>query len=81
MTEHNIRVNSVLPGITKTPLYYEGIRRSEDFARQMKEREQMIPLGRAAKPEEIADVVAFLASSESDYMTGQAISVDGGATM
>ncbi len=40
-----------------------------------------IPLGRAASPEEIASVVLFLASGQSDYMTGQVLHVDGGMAM
>ena len=40
-----------------------------------------IPLGRAASPEEIANVVLFLASEQSAYMTGQVLSVDGGMSM
>ncbi|MEM4980349.1 MAG: SDR family oxidoreductase [Candidatus Bathyarchaeia archaeon] len=41
-------------------------------------REYKIPLGRMGKPEDVAGIVAFLASSDADYMTGQAINVTGG---
>jgi NAD(P)-dependent dehydrogenase (short-subunit alcohol dehydrogenase family) len=44
----------------------------------MSERPKMIPLGRLAVPEDIASAVAFLASDEAAYMTGQAINVTGG---
>jgi NAD(P)-dependent dehydrogenase (short-subunit alcohol dehydrogenase family) len=42
------------------------------------ERAKVVPLGRLASPEDIANVVAFLASDEAAYMTGQAINVTGG---
>jgi len=40
-----------------------------------------IPLGRLETPDDVAHVIAFLASSQSDYMTGQAINIDGGIVM
>jgi meso-butanediol dehydrogenase/(S,S)-butanediol dehydrogenase/diacetyl reductase len=46
-----------------------------------KRRTAGIPLGRGEKPEDVAAVVAFLAGPDSDYMTGQAINVDGGLIM
>jgi meso-butanediol dehydrogenase/(S,S)-butanediol dehydrogenase/diacetyl reductase len=41
----------------------------------------MIPLGRPETPEDVAGVVSFLASRDSDYMTGQAVNIDGGLVM
>ena len=46
-----------------------------------KRRIRGIPLGRPERPEDVANVVAFLAGSDSDYMTGQALNVDGGLVM
>jgi NAD(P)-dependent dehydrogenase (short-subunit alcohol dehydrogenase family) len=68
-----VRVNAVLPGTVAT-----GIIRGmlDDEARTA--REKRIPLGRLAEPEEIADVVAFLASNDARYMTGSLVVVDGG---
>jgi NAD(P)-dependent dehydrogenase (short-subunit alcohol dehydrogenase family) len=43
--------------------------------------DNLVPLGRIAQPDDVAKVVAFLASSDSDYMTGQAINVTGGQLM
>ena len=42
---------------------------------------RMIPLGRIGQPEDVADVVAFFASDDSRYLTGQVLSIDGGLTM
>ena len=50
----------------------------EEFTRQ---RAAQVPLGRMERPEDVAYVIAFLASSRAEYMTGQAISVDGGLVM
>jgi len=65
----NVTVNAVAPGFIKTDMV-EGIDEN-----QVK---PMIPLGRFGTPEEVADVVAFLASEKSSYITGEVISVNGG---
>jgi glucose 1-dehydrogenase len=75
--EKGIRVNAVSPGATITPM-------NESWAFDPKKRikvEKHIPLGRAAKPEEIAPAVVFLASEEASYITGALLRVDGGATL
>jgi len=72
--KHNINVNTVSPGVTMTALVEAAMKERPDFVAG-KER---IPLQRLAKPEDIANAVLFLASSESDYITGQEIVIDGG---
>jgi NAD(P)-dependent dehydrogenase (short-subunit alcohol dehydrogenase family) len=71
-----IRVNGVLPGITETPMNHWWLddeqARAETLAR--------IPVGRAARPAEIAAVVAFLLSDDAAYVTGALWAVDGGLT-
>lgn len=71
--EHDVTVNAVSPGAIDTPLnvkaYTPTVRRTY---------EQRIPLGRIGSEEEIADVVVFVASAGSRYLTGQEIVVDGG---
>ena len=72
---HGIRCNSVLPGTIATDI------NKDDLADPQK-REYMegrIPLGRLGRPEDIASVVAFLASDMASYMSGAALLVDGGA--
>ncbi|PKG23179.1 SDR family oxidoreductase [Niallia nealsonii] len=71
-----IRVNSIGPGAINTPI------NAEKFADpvQRKDVESMIPLGYIGKPEEIAAVAVWLASSESSYVTGITLFADGGMT-
>ena len=73
----NVRVNCIAPGLIKT-----------DFARALWEDPQRIeaantsvPLRRIGEPEEIAGAVVFLASSASNFMTGQTMVIDGGVTI
>lgn len=70
LAQHNIRVNSVHPGLISTPMT-EGI--PADFLQ--------IPLGRAAQPDEVSNLVAHLASDESSYCTGAEFVIDGGLTV
>ena len=73
--KNNITVNAVLPGLTETPT----IRKIPEKYKKM--IIDATPLGRMAKPEEIANVVAFLASDESSYVTGATVEVTGGWMM
>ncbi|MBV8773727.1 MAG: SDR family oxidoreductase [Deltaproteobacteria bacterium] len=83
LARHNINVNAICPGATRTHLY-ETIQQevlakrgmsAEEAERRM---EASIPLGRANSPDEIANMACFLASDESNNITGQSINVDGG---
>ena len=71
----NINVNCVAPGFVETDMTKDIIDGNEDLLASQ------IPLGRLGKPEEIADVVNFLASEEANYITGQTIHVNGGLFM
>ncbi|MBI5216132.1 MAG: 3-oxoacyl-[acyl-carrier-protein] reductase [Ignavibacteriae bacterium] len=75
LSSRNIHVNAVAPGFVETDM--TGKLTEE----QQKAIAEKIPLKRTAKPDEIASVVTFLASSASDYITGQTICVDGGLTL
>ena len=80
-----VRVNAVNPGLTLTERMSEGIAAearlqgipAEEVARQATAR---VPFGRLATPEDIANVVVFLASPKSGYVSGAIVSVDGAAT-
>ncbi len=81
-----VRVNCVCPGFVETDMWASLAQQQgamlnqspEEFTRQ---RLRQIPLGRIERPEDVANVIGFLASSRSEYMTGQALSVDGGLVM
>lgn len=75
--ERGIRVNSVGPGAIDTPINKAWT--GDPKARQ--EVESHIPMGRAGRPEEIAAVVAFLASDDASYVTGQTVFACGGLTL
>ena len=68
----NITVNAVAPGFVETEMTAVLPEKTQE------ELKKQIPLGRAGKVQDIANAVAFLASPESDYITGQILSVDGG---
>ena len=68
-----IRVNAVGPGAVTTPMNAQFVN-----AQELRRVERVIPFGRVARPEEIASVIAFLASDEASYITGQTVFADGG---
>jgi len=82
----NIQVNAVCPGEVDTDLQRWGWQleagmRGTSYEEVVKVAVSRIPVGRLEVPEDVANLVAFLASRESDYITGQAINVDGGIVM
>jgi NAD(P)-dependent dehydrogenase (short-subunit alcohol dehydrogenase family) len=76
LAPHGIRVNGVAPGVIQTPFHERFTSEA-----QMKRMVEMIPLKYAGTPEEIASVIAFLASDEARYLTGETIEVNGGLWM
>jgi 2-hydroxycyclohexanecarboxyl-CoA dehydrogenase len=81
MARHRITVNVVCPGLTETPLLQSLRDQSPKMERILEAVTRATPLGRVATPEEIAGAVAFFASPEADFVTGQTLSVSGGLTM
>jgi NAD(P)-dependent dehydrogenase (short-subunit alcohol dehydrogenase family) len=70
-----VTVNVVVPGTTDTPMGWQ------DGAESVSQQAQANPSGRIGRPDEIAAAVAFLASHEASYITGQAIAVNGGSRL
>ena len=86
LAPHRITSNCVCPGAVETAMWeqidrewgaLEGLGQGETWKRRIRN----IPLGRPERAEDVAGVVAFLAGPDSDYMTGQALNVDGGLVM
>ncbi len=78
-----VRVNAVCPGVIETPMndaVLDGVASARGISRDALEQARIaaIPLGYAAGPEEVADVITFLLSDQARYMTGQSINVTGG---
>ncbi|SDN12599.1 3alpha(or 20beta)-hydroxysteroid dehydrogenase [Psychrobacillus sp. OK028] len=71
--EFGIRVNSIHPGIIETPMTM-----NEETEAMLAEISKSIPIGRTAKPEEVTNLVLYLASDESSYSTGAEFVIDGG---
>jgi NAD(P)-dependent dehydrogenase (short-subunit alcohol dehydrogenase family) len=80
-----VRVNSVCPGFINTPIFAGQMAladKDKDFVAPLAELSSMAqPITRAGLPQDIANAVCFLASDDSDFITGHALVVDGGMTL
>ncbi|UCD56182.1 MAG: SDR family oxidoreductase, partial [Candidatus Hydrogenedentota bacterium] len=89
LAPHRINVNAICPGLTATErvayiaagLASDGESADEVHVGMLNQYASAVPLGRTAKSRDIADVAAFLASAQSDYLTGLSIPVAGGYQM
>jgi len=80
LAEYGIRVNSVCPGTTATPLVEAAVNRDPDPAAARRRLEECRPANRLGTPHEIAAAILYLASDDAAYATGAVLSVDGGYT-
>jgi len=81
LARNKICVNVVCPGPTDTPLIDDMKQASEFASKVLSNMDKIIPLKRTGKPEDVGSTVAFLASEEAGFITGQVLSVSGGLTM
>ena len=77
LRDRHIRVNAISPGHIDTPIL-ESLQQGDALKKMKQEMQTNVPLGRLGDPDEIAKVVAFLASDESSYISGVELFVDGG---
>ena len=73
-----IRCVAICPGTVDTPMLHWAVNQSPDPQAVLKECDEMHPMKRVAKPEEIAAMVLFLASDHAGFITGQDVRIDGG---
>jgi len=81
MARSNIQLNVLCPGPTDTPLLADITGEGESGRKLAEAFRNAVPMRRLGRPEDYPGLVAFLASSDSDYMTGQVVSISGGLTM
>jgi len=86
LAPHRITSNCVCPGAVDTPMWKKidaewGALEGWQSGEAWKRRTAIIPLGRPETADDVAGLVSFLASRDSDYMTGQALNIDGGLVM
>jgi NAD(P)-dependent dehydrogenase (short-subunit alcohol dehydrogenase family) len=78
MAPIGVRVNAVNPGVTVTNLHRRSGMGETQYAAFLERSKETHPLGRPGRPEEIADLILFLASDRAGWMTGETIPIDGG---
>jgi len=78
MAPHGVRVNAVNPGVTISNLHRRSGMSEAAYAAFLERSKDTHPLGRAGQPDEIAELIWFLASDRSGWITGETISIDGG---
>jgi len=81
VARNGITANTVCPGPTATPLIDEIVEASDDGDKVIGAMARAVPMKRLGRPEEVASAVAYLASDEAGFVTGQTLSVSGGLTM
>ena len=78
LASQGVRVNAVCPGVVVTQLHRRGGMNDQAYAAFLEHSQTTHPLGRVGRPEEVADLIAFLASPQAGWITGANIPIDGG---
>ena len=81
LSSKGVRVNAVNPGVVITELHRRGGMNEEAYEKFLQHSTTTHPLGRVGKPEEVADLIAFLASDQASWITGVTYSIDGGRAL
>jgi NAD(P)-dependent dehydrogenase (short-subunit alcohol dehydrogenase family) len=78
LASKGVRVNAVNPGVVVTQIHKRGGMNDDAYAAFLEHSKTTHPLGRTGRPEEIADLILFLASDQASWITGATYSIDGG---
>jgi NAD(P)-dependent dehydrogenase (short-subunit alcohol dehydrogenase family) len=78
LAPHGVRVNAVNPGVTLTELHRAGGMAPDAYAAFLERGKTTHPMGRVGNPEEVAELIFFLASDNAAWITGDTVSIDGG---
>jgi len=81
LAKYNIRCNAIAPGTVHTPSWEDRVKAFKDPAQAKKDFIARQPMGRLGTPEEIANLAVYLASDESDFITGVTHAIDGGMSI
>lgn len=81
VAEHGVRINAINPGVVETHLHREAGMNNEAYAAFLEHSKTTHPLGRVGQADEVAELIYFLASPASSWITGTTIPIDGGRAL
>ena len=82
LAPYQINVNAVSPGLVRSEIYFnDGFMTKAEYNKYFKAYGKMYPLGRAGEPEDVSELVSYLASGRASWMTGDVIPIDGGGAV